>query len=64
MAHNQHGRRTAGLLAAARGRISLLTGIAVAALAVPGLAVGGLGAAPPAAAAAHPAGGLPARQWR
>src|SRR2546423_4591951 len=57
MAHNQHGRRTAGLLAAARGRISLLTGIAVAALAVPGLAVGGLGAAPAAAAAAHTAGG-------
>lgn len=57
MAQHQHGRRTAGLLAAARGRISLLTGIAVAALAVPGLAVGGLGAAPAAAAATHAAGG-------
>jgi hypothetical protein len=56
MAQHQHARRAAGLLAAARGRISLLTGIAVAALAVPGLAVGGLGAAP-AAAAAHTAGG-------
>jgi hypothetical protein len=56
MAQHQHARRAAGLLAAARGRISLLTGIAVAALAVPGLAVGGLGAAPAAAAAAHTAG--------
>jgi len=56
MAQHQHARRAAGLLAAARGRISLLTGIAVTALAVPGLAVGGLGAAP-AAAAAHTAGG-------
>jgi hypothetical protein len=57
MAQHQHARRAAGLLAAARGRISLLTGIAVAALAVPGLAVGGLGAAPAAAAAAHTAAG-------
>jgi hypothetical protein len=56
MAQHQHARRAAGLLAAARGRISLLTGIAVTALAVPGLAVGGLGAAP-AAAAAHTAEG-------
>ena len=57
MPQHQHGRRMAVVLAALRGRISLLAGITVAALAVPGLAVGGLASAPAAAAATQAAGG-------
>jgi hypothetical protein len=56
MAQHQHGQRMTGRLAAARGRTSLLTGIALA-LAVPGLALAGPGSAPAAAAAAHGADG-------
>src|SRR5262245_6206571 len=56
MPQHQHGRRTAGALAVIRERISVLTGIAVAALAVPGLAVGGLVSAPAATAATQTAG--------
>jgi hypothetical protein len=57
MPQHQHGRRMAVVLAAMRGRISLLASIAVAALAVPGLAVGGLASAPAAAAATQATGG-------
>jgi hypothetical protein len=56
MPQHQHGRRMAVVLAAIRGRISLLTGITVAAL-VLGLAVGGLASTPAVAATAQAAGG-------
>jgi hypothetical protein len=57
MAQHQHGRRLAGMFTANRGRTSLLTGIAMAALAVPVLALGGPGLATAAAAPADTAGG-------
>jgi hypothetical protein len=57
MAQHQPGRRLAGLFTANLGRTSLLTGIAMVALAGPGLALGGPGLVPAAAAPAHAAGG-------
>ena len=57
MARHQHGRLLAGMFTANRGLTSLLTGIAMVALAGPGLALGGPGLTPAAAAPAPTAGG-------